>query len=181
MIMILDKIPDLLETFSKQHGYDYDPSPLPFIPFGGIRGVFQDCRINMYIYRSESNVEISHNTLFAVPERQLFPEGFCIEYAGAPHRKDKPFYQQISVLSYDKKIVTDFLNMNMESQLISTFDEIDDIDTSIFHVRSNLRLSEDGFSLSVCKIFVDIAGLNKAFSRVMGLLTDLKYKLASNM
>ena len=176
-----DKISDLLKPFSMQHGYEYDNNPLPYIPFGGIRGFFKNCRINMYIYRSESNVEISHSTVFAVSDEQIFPEGFCIEYVGTPYRKDKPFKEQISILSYDNAIVANFLNKQLEFLLTDSFDKIDKIDSSIFNIRSKLRLSENGFSLSVCKIFEDIDGLNIAFSNVIGLLIDLKNKIASNL
>lgn len=139
----------LLETFSNQHGFEYDNTPLPYIPFGGIRGVFHGCKVNMYIYQTGSSVENRLHTLFAVLENKIIPKGFCIEYTGKPYRQNKPFEQQISILSYDATIVKNFLNKNLETQFMDSFGKIDEIDTSIFKVRSNLRINEEGFSLTV--------------------------------
>ncbi len=179
--MDLNQIPALFDSFARQYGYKYDDTTLPYIPFGAITGTFQDCEVNMYIHRTESGVTITHHTLFAVPDYQIFPNGFCIEYSGFPDRKDRLFYEQLSILSLERKIVTNFFNDNLASILTTSFDEIDLIDESIFNVRSVLRLSESGFSLSADKIFKTVAALNIAFTRVMGILTKLKFKLASNM
>lgn len=181
LIMDLNKIPDLFDSFARKYGYEYDYTTLPYIPFGAIKGRFQDCEVNMYIYRSETSITIHHHTLFAVPDYQIFPNGFCIEYSGFPDRQDRPFYEQISILSPERKIVTDFLNDNLASILITSFDKIDLIDQSILNVRSDFRLSESGFSLSTDKIFETVAALNIAFTEVMKVLTELKFKLASNM
>ena len=179
--MNLDSIPILMETFSKQHGYEYDDCPLPYIPFGGIRGIYQDCKVNMYICRTESNLGIRHHTVFGLSDEKIFPEGFCIEYSGSPNNGNRTFQQLISILSPDPSIVTNYLDDEIETQLLESFLEIDEIDESLFKVRSNLRLCKDGLTLSVWKVYENIDQLNVAFTKVARILVELKKKLSSNM
>jgi len=178
--MNFEKIQITLESFARQNGYEYNNKPLPYIPFGGVRGVFHNCLINMYIFSSESRIESSLNTVFSIPDKEIFPKGFCLEYVGNPNRFGKPFEEQISVLSYDESIVFEFLNEGLESVLLASFNEVDIIDTTIFKIRSKLRLSEDGIYLTVIKIFENLDDLNSTFYAVMGSLVNLKNSLASN-
>jgi hypothetical protein len=69
----------------------------------------------------------------------------------------------------------------LEQIILSRFDDIDEIDEALFQVRSTLRLSQDGLSLSVDKVFENIDSLNIAFAKVMGVLIEFKDRLASNL
>ena len=175
-----DRIIDILQSFSKIHKFDYDSNPLPYIPFGGIKGIVQDSVFNMYVFRYESEVEASYHTVFTISNRNILPKGFCIEYIGKPNRKGKPFNDQISILSYDKEIVCKTLNKRIESQIVNYFDKIDKLDTSIFKTRSTLRLSEDGISLTVNWLFQEFDELNTTYSLVVKLLMDLENIFLNN-
>jgi len=179
--MNLDRIPSLLEIFSKQHDYEYDNNPLPFIPFGGISGVHQGCKVYFYIKRTESDAVHFYHSVFGLSDDKIFPEGFCIEYYGNPFKGSSEFQELVSILSFDASIVTNYLDRNKKAQLMASFDALDEIDESLFKGRSQLRLSENGFTLSAGKIFEEIDALNYVFIKVVGILVELQKKLSSNI
>jgi hypothetical protein len=179
--MDFEKIPSLLETFSKQHDYEYDNNPLPFIPFGGISGIHKGCKIFYYIRRTESRAAHFYHSVFGLSDGNVFPEGFCLEYYGNPYKEGLEFKEIVKILSFDTSIVTDFVDRKKEALLMSSFEEIDIIDESLFKERSELRLSENGMILTAGKIFEETDTLNFAFFKVLKVFVELQNRLSSNI
>jgi hypothetical protein len=180
MKMNKDIFINMLRSFSEIHNFEYDWDSLPYIPFGGMRGAVQDSIFYLYVRRIESDVEGSYHTVFGISNYNMLPEDFCIEKAGGPNRKGKPFKDRISILGHDDELVYKTINNEIESQVVLYFDEVDKLDSSIFKNRSALRISEDGISLIVGKLFQNVDELNSAYGAVIKLLMDLEKMFVKN-
>ena len=170
-----EKIINILQAFSDIHGFEYDKAPIPYIPFGGISGATNDGTFSLYISRSESSAHGRFLTNFTLKYKNLIPSGFCIEYEGNPNKKDLDFDDRIVDLSNDKQF--DFLTIQAKTDLTNAFNQIDNIDETIFNIRSTLRISESGIALVVSRLFQTIDELNSAYARVLDILINIKMAL----
>jgi hypothetical protein len=165
---------EIFQTFSEIHNFEYNCDSLPYIPFGGMKGAVQDSIFYLYVRRIESDVEGSFHTVFGISNYNILPKGFCIEKAGGPNRIGKPFKDRISILGHDDELVYKTIKNEIESQVVQYFDEVDKLDASIFKNRSALRISEDGITLIVGKLFQNIDELKSAYAAVIKLLMGLE-------
>jgi hypothetical protein len=179
--MNINQIPSLLEQFSVKRGFEYDREKLPFIPFGGVSGIYKGNKVYLYIKAGESRAAHFYYTVFGLSDGGIFPEKFSVEYYGNPDRLDSEFMNMVNVLSFDASIVKNFMDENKESVLKASFKMIDKIDESIFKVRSTVRLNEDGISLTTQNCLEDIVDLNTAFDKVADVFVEVKKHIASNM
>ena len=83
--------------------------------------------------------------------------------------------------SFDASIVKNYMDENKESVLKASFKMINEIDESIFKVRSTVMFNEDGISLTTQNLFQDIVDLNTAFDKVANVFVEVKKTIASNM
>jgi hypothetical protein len=173
-----NKIINILQSFSKIHGFEYDKTPVPYIPFGGIRGSLNDSTFTLYISRSESRVHGRLHTHFTLTNQNLVPTGFCIEYVGNPNKKGKGFDDRIADRSNGDQI--NVLTPQIKINLTSAFDRIDEIDEEIFKVRSFLRISENGIALEVGVFFQNVEELNTVYAKVIEILIGIKSVLLRN-
>ena len=171
-----NKIIKILKSFSDKHSFEYDKAPVPYIPFGGVRGTLIDGIFTLYISRSESRIHGRYHTHFTLKDQHLVPPGFCIEYEGNPNKKGMEFYDRVADLSNDKQI--DLLTPQVKTDLIHAFDEIDIIDQKIFKIRSSLRIGESGIALTVSVLFQSIDELNTVYSKVIDILISIKSALS---
>ncbi len=167
-----NKIINILQTFSEIHGFEYDLTPVPYIPFGGIKGTLSDGIFTLYISRSESEAHGRYHTHITLKYHNLIPSGFCIEYEGNPNKKRMEFDDRIADLSNDKQI--NGLTPQVKAGLNHVFDKIDIIDEEIFKIRSSLRISESGIALIVSVLFQSIDELNTVYAKVSDILISIK-------
>ena len=179
--MNIDLIPSLLEQFSVNRGFKYDREKLPFIPFGGVNGIYKGSKIYLYIKAGESSPAHFYYTVFGLSDGGIFPEKFAVEYYGNPDRFDSDFLNMVNVLSFDASIVKNYMDENKESVLKASFKMINEIDESIFKVRSTVMFNEDGISLTTQNLFQDIVDLNTAFDKVANVFVEVKKTITSNM
>jgi len=121
-----DKIINTLQLFSEIHDFEYDRTPVPYIPFGGIRGALNDGIFTLYISWSESRVHGRYHTHFTLKDQNIVPSGFCIEYVGNPNKKGMGFDDRITDGSNDNQI--NDLTPQVKADLTDAFDNIDNID-----------------------------------------------------
>ena len=170
------KIINILKSFSEIHGFEYDKAPVPYIPFGGVRGTLNDGIFTLYILRSESRIHGRYHTHFTLKDQNLVPPGFCIEYEGNPNKKGMEFYDRIEDLSRDNQI--NFLTHQVKADLIKAFDKIDIIDEQIFKIRSSLRIDESGIALIVSVLFQSVEELNTVYYKVIDILISIRLALS---
>jgi len=171
-----NKIINIMQSFSEIHGFEYDKTPVPYIPFGGIRGPLNDGIFTLYISRSESRVHGQYHTHFTLKYQNLVPLGFCMEYVGDPNKKGMGFDERIADLSKDNQI--NVLTPQVKADLIYAFDKIDNIDEQIFNLRSSLRIGESGIALIVSILFQNIDELNTVYAKVIDILVSIKSALS---
>ena len=82
--MNIDLIPSLLEQFSVNRGFEYDRRILPFIPFGGVSGIYKGNKIYLYIKAGESRAAHFYYTVFGLSDGGIFPEKFAGDDLGTP-------------------------------------------------------------------------------------------------
>jgi hypothetical protein len=171
--MIDNRIINLFRQFARVNKLEYDEKPIPYRPYGEVRGIVGNNLFKIYLYQIGTVVSTRLNTVFVMSGFDLLPEGFCIEHVGGLNCKNKTFDEQIQVRSYDVKIVKNYLNGNKKSILLEVFNEIHKIENSIFKVRCTFRVSDNDISISVDKIFQDLDEFNKAYLAVLPLFTSL--------
>ena len=170
------KIINILQLFSETDGFEYDRTPIPYIPFGGIRGALNGGIFTLYISRSESRAHGRYHTHFTLKYQNLIPSGFVIEYEGNPNKKRMGFDDRIIDLSNDRQI--NVLTTPIKEDLTKAFDQIDYIDEQIFKIRSSLRISESGISLIVSVLFQNIDELNTVYAKVIDILISIESALS---
>ena len=175
--MIDNTINSVFEQFSKKFEFEYNTEPLPYRPYGEVRGILKNNPFKIYIYQPESQASRGFITVFTIPSIDQLPRGFCIEHIGGPNIGNKSFDELIQIRSYDLKIVTNYLNDDAKSFLVETFLELDKLETSQFKTRSFFRISDSEITLSMRKLFKDVDELNTAFSLVINLLVSVKGKI----
>ncbi len=175
-----DTIINLLIQFSKKNTLEYNQQPLPFIPYGQIKGTFKNIAFQIYIYTPASSASSGFDTVFAIPVSDLLPQGFCIDHTGDPYIKNKSFDELIKIRSSDSEIVTNFLNDSLKNQLIETFIEIHKLENSLFNIRSTFRISDEEISLSIGRLFEKIEDLNQAYLSIIPLLERVKSNISEH-
>jgi hypothetical protein len=165
-----NRIINVLQSFSEKHGFEYDKTPVPYIPFGKIRGIINNGSFTLYISRLESRIHGRYHTNFALKVPNLVPNGFCIEYIGNPNKKESGFDARVEDRSYANQI--DFLASQQKIELNSIFDKIDRIDEEGYNERSLLRISDLGIEIGVGELFQDVDELNNAYAKAICVLND---------
>jgi len=176
--MIDEEVINIFREFSRINMFEYLENSMPYRPCGEIHGRIKRLAFKIYIQQYESSISRRFNTVFAILGLDLFPKAFCIEHEGDYHGKGKRFKERIKIRSNDSEFVNRFLSDKIKAILISTFDEINDIEKSIFKARCFLRMSDEGVILSVDKIFKGFDELNIAFVSVTALLSSLISRLS---
>jgi len=171
-----DEIINILQSFSEEYGFEYDRTPVAYIPFGGITGVINGGTFTLYISRSESRIHGRYNTHFTLKYHDLIPTGFCIEYEGNPNKKSLGFDDRIVDLSTNKQI--NILTSHDKDGLANALDQIDHVDEKLFNIRSSLRISESGITLIVSRIFQSVDELNAVYAKVIDILINIKTALS---
>ena len=161
--------------------FEYFENSMPYRPYGEIYGRVENNVFKIYIHQYESRLSRRFNTVFEILGLDLFPKGFCIEHEGDGYGKKKHFGERIKIRSNDVEVVNRFLNDKIKSILIYTFNEINDIEKSLFKARCFLRMSDEGIILSVDKVFKDFNELNIAFSSATTLLSSLISELSKTI
>lgn len=179
--MQLSQIPSILKDFSIQHDLYYDDSPLPFIPFGGVSGIYKGFKAYVYIKNSESTVARRHLTVFGLSDKGIFPRDFKIEYYGNPNKDYTNLKNLVSIIGQDNLIFDKFINKVIEEHFVEAFKKIDEIDENLFGVRSSTTFDEDGFTLVSDDIFGNLEQLDVAFRKVLNAFIELNRNISSNM
>jgi len=160
--MIDDTIIDTFEKFSKLNGFKYIREPLPYRPYGRILGKLDSIAFQIYVYQSESRAARVFDTVFTTPGLNQLPKGFCIDHMGEPFI-NKSFDELIRIRSYDSETVTDYLDDITKKFLIGIFNQIHEIESSLFKLRCSFRLSDEEVSLSVGRFFKSFEELTEAY------------------
>jgi hypothetical protein len=167
---------NILQSFSEIYGFEYDKNPLPYIPFGGIKGALNYGTFTLYISRSESRAQSRYHTNFTLKCPNLVPKGFCIEYDGNPNTKGNGFNSRVQNRSLGNQI--DILTSVQKQDLVLAFDEIDTLDEETFNIRSSLRISDAGIALSVSILFQSVDELDFIYGKVVEILIKIKAVLS---
>ena len=175
--MIDEKVINIFREFSRINMFEYIENSMPYRPYGEIHGRIEKHVFKIYIHHYESRISRRFNTVFAILGLDLFPKAFCIEHEGDYHGKGKRFEERIKIRSNDTEFINRFLSDKIKTILISTFDEINDIEKSLFKARCFLRMSDEGVILSVDKVFKDFDELNIAFVSTAAILSSLISRL----
>ena len=179
--MIDEEIVNTFKQFTRINMFEYFENSMPYRPYGEIYGRVENNVFKIYIHQYESRLSRRFNTVFEILGLDLFPKGFCIEHEGDGYGKKKHFGERIKIRSNDVEVVNRFLNDKIKSILIYTFNEINDIEKSLFKARCFLRMSDEGIILSVDKVFKDFNELNIAFSSATTLLSSLISELSKTI
>jgi hypothetical protein len=175
--MIDDKIVNLLEQFSNVNKLHYNNVPLPYRPFGEVRGVIGDYDLKVFFYQSVSDLEISYDTIFSVSGYSFLPKGFCLERGIDPYCESKSFNDRFLIMSYDVETVRQYLDDKKKIIFEDTFSKIDKLENSLFKLRCLLRLSDDEIILSIGRVFTDLSEFTKVYKSVCDILTSLINRL----
>jgi hypothetical protein len=180
---------ELLEKFSMENEFGYNQNPVPYRPYGEITGIISETKFTFYIYQPEGRISAPVSTVFSLPIVDFIPKGFCIEhgypsYTGSitgehvnrTFDKSKSFDEQVAILSYDQKVVSNFLNSEIKQYLMSVFELINTIETTLFKARSCLRISDLGISITIGRVFEGMDSLNKVHRAVIDILLSINNK-----